>query len=401
VFFYRQSLPAARTVKPRRVILLVESSRAYGRGCLLGVAGYVRAHGNWKVLHLERRMAEGVPAVLKRWKGDGVLARVENRRTAQTLARLRLPTVDLRGRFCPPGGAVLVTDPCECARLAVEHFLDRGFRHFAYCGFPRIDFSDERDTCFRTHLATRGFQVDSYVPPRGQRSEDTTAREARGELDERRIAEWLLTLPQPLAVFACNDARGRQVLAACQLAGLAVPEQVAVLGVDNDEVICELSDPPLSSVEPDARRIGYEGAALLERLMEGDAPAEKTISIPPLGIVSRRSSDAVAVNDPEVAAALHHIRDHACEGLRVPDVVSILSISRATLERRFMQVLGRTPAAEMERVRMHHARLLLSETNYKLRRIAALVGYTSDAQFVTAFRRRMGCTPGQFRARRA
>jgi LacI family transcriptional regulator len=387
-------------MKPKRVILLVESSRAYGRGCLLGVAAYVRAHGNWKVLHLERRAAEAVPALLKRWRGDGMLARVESQRTARTLARLRLPTVDLRGRFCPPGGAVLVTDPAYCARLAVAHFLDRGFRHFAYCGYPRIDFSDERDACFREHLAAAGFEVSCYVPPRGPRSEDTTAREARGELDERHIAAWLRGLPQPLAVFACNDARGRQVLAACQLAGLAVPEQVAVLGVDNDEVICELSDPPLSSIEPDTHRIGYEGAALLDRLMQGRRPAAKTISVPPLGIVSRRSSDAMAVDDAEVAAALHHIRAHASAGLRVPDVVSILSISRATLERRFQQVLGRSPAAEIERVRMDHARLLLAETDYKLRSIAALVGYASDAQFVTAFRRHTGTTPGHFRARR-
>lgn len=190
------------------------------------------------------------------------------------------------------------------------------------------------------------------------------------------------------------------MLAACQLAGLAVPEQVAVLGVDNDEVICELSDPPLSSIEPDTHRIGYEGAALLDRLMQGRPPAAKTISVPPLGIIARRSSDAMAVDDAAVAAALHHIRAHACAGLRVPDVVSILSISRATLKRRFQQVLGRSPAAEIERVRMDQARLLLAETDYKLRSIAALVGYASDAQFVTAFHRHTGTTPGHFRARR-
>jgi LacI family transcriptional regulator len=387
-------------MKQKRVILLVESSRAYGRGCLLGVASYVRAHGHWKVLHMERRAAERVPSLLTRWNGDGMLTRVENQRTADALARLHLPMVDLRGRFRPPGGVAIVTDPLQCARLAVDHFLARGFRHFAFCGYPGIDFSDERDACWRECLAAKGNSVSSYVPTRRQRSEDTTARETRGELDERRIADWLLTLPQPLAVFACNDARGRQVLAACQLARLAVPEQVAVLGVDNDEVICELSDPPLSSIEPDTHRIGYEGAALLDRLMAGRRPSACGVSIPPLGIAARRSSDVMAVDDPDVAAALHHIRDHACEGLRVSQVVSTLSISRATLERRFTQVVGRTPAAEVERVRMNHARLLLVETDYKLRTIATLVGYSTDAQFVTAFRRHTGHTPGEFRARR-
>jgi LacI family transcriptional regulator len=387
-------------MKQKRVILLVESSRAYGRGCLLGVASYVRAHGHWKVLHMERRAAERVPSLLTRWNGDGMLTRVENQRTADALARLHLPMVDLRGRFRPPGGVAIVTDPLHCARLAVDHFLARGFRHFAFCGYPGIDFSDERDACWRECLAAKGNSVSSYVPTRRQRSEDTTARETRGELDERRIADWLLTLPQPLAVFACNDARGRQVLAACQLARLAVPEQVAVLGVDNDEVICELSDPPLSSIEPDTHRIGYEGAALLDRLMAGRRPSACGVSIPPLGIAARRSSDVMAVDDPDVAAALHHIRDHACEGLRVSQVVSTLSISRATLERRFTQVVGRTPAAEVERVRMNHARLLLVETDYKLRTIATLVGYSTDAQFVTAFRRHTGHTPGEFRARR-
>jgi LacI family transcriptional regulator len=379
-------------------MLLIESSRAYGRGCLMGVAAYVRSHGRWSLLHIERGLTEALPKFLKSWKGDGVLTRIENERFAQSVAELGVPAVDLRGSHRPVNGAMLDTDPRIVTRMAAEHFLDIGFRNFAYIGYPGVDFSERRIASYREYLNSRGLDVNVYtsaqqLPP----STDILGWEARGELEGEAIASWLQSLPRPVAVFACNDVRGRQIIEACNDSGLSVPEEVAVIGVDDDEVICELCNPPLSSVQPDTMRLGYEGAALLDALMAGETPPSETIFIPPKGIARRLSSEATAIDDRGVASAMQIIRDHACEGLAVQDVVKRLSISRSTLERRFFAAFGRSPASEIERVRMARAKLLLMETRYKLSKIAALTGYGTASQFVTAFKRNTGLTPGEFR----
>jgi LacI family transcriptional regulator len=385
-------------VQRKRVMLLIESSRAYGRGCLLGVAAYVRSHGRWSVLHIERGLTEGLPKFLKSWKGDGVIARIENEKIAKAVAELGVPAVDLRGSHRPPGGAMLDTDPRIVTRMAAEHFLDIGFRNFAYMGYPGVDFSDRRLAAFEEYLKSRGIHVHNYTPHSTfPPSTDVLGWEARGELEGATIAEWLQSLPRPLAVFACNDVRGRQIIDACAQSELSVPEEVAVIGVDDDEVICELSNPPLSSVQPDTLRLGYEGAALLDSMMNGQKAPAETIYIPPKGISHRLSSEAAAVDDREVAIAMQLIRDHACEGLSVQEVVDRLHVSRSTLERRFHAAFRRSPATEIERVRMSRAKLLLMETRYKLSKIATMTGYGTASQFATAFKRHAGLTPGEFR----
>lgn len=382
----------------KRVMLLIESSRAYGRGCLLGVAAYTRSHGRWSVLHIERGLTEDLPRFLHSWKGDGIIARIENEKIAQAVADLGVPAVDLRGSHYPKRGAMLDTDPRVVARMAAEHFLDIGFRNFAYIGFPGVDFSERRLVAYRDYLKTRDMDLSVYAPSRHAPTHtDILGWEARGELEGRAIAKWLQSLPRPLAVFACNDVRGRQIIDACNESDLAIPEEVAVIGVDDDEVICELSNPPLSSVQPDTIRLGYEGAALLNTMMEGEPAPEETIFIPPKGIARRLSSEASAIDDREVASAMQIIRDHACEGLTVQDVVERLNVSRSTLERRFHTAFGRSPATEIERVRMSRAKLLLRETRYKLSKIAVLTGYGTASQFATAFKRHFGFTPGDFR----
>ena len=382
----------------KRVMLLIESSRAYGRGCLLGVAAYVRSHGRWSILHVERGLTETVPKFLKSWNGDGIITRIENEKIAKAVDALGVPAVDLRGSHRPAKGAMLDTDPRIVTRMAAEHFLDIGFRNFAYIGYPGVDFSERRNAAFEEYLKSRGMDVHIYHPhPQLQQSTDVLSSEAHGELEGASIAEWLQSLPRPLAVFACNDVRGRQIIDACGQSELSVPEEVAVIGVDDDEVICELSNPPLSSVQPDTLRLGYEGAALLDAMMNGQAAPEETIFIPPKGISHRLSSEATAVDDRDVATAMQLIRDHACEGLTVQDAVKHLHVSRSTLERRFHATFARTPAMEIERVRMSRAKLLLMETRYKLSKIAVMTGYGSASQFATAFKRHSGLTPGQFR----
>jgi LacI family transcriptional regulator len=187
---------------------------------------------------------------------------------------------------------------------------------------------------------------------------------------------------------------------ACAEAGRAVPDQVAVLGVDNDEVICELSSPSLSSIEPDTHRLGYAAAALLDRLMAGARPPKQPVLIAPKGIQVRQSSDVLAMEDPDVAAAVRIIRDGACTGISVGDVVRQLAISRPTLDRRFVRLLGHSPKAEIERVRFERATSLLAETPYKMERIAGLLGFGTAPQFAIAFKRYTGLTPSQYRNHR-
>ncbi|MCC6127351.1 MAG: DNA-binding transcriptional regulator [Pirellulales bacterium] len=386
--------------QPRRVILLIEPSRAVGRNCLLGVASYIRNHGAWQVLHLEHSVADELPKAVRQWQGDGVISRINSAQMARSVAQLHLPVVDLRGAHRVPDCATLCTDPEACARLAAEHFLERGFRRFAFCGYPGINFSDERCGHFLRILGAAGNRVDVFhAADVRSPSSDIGVHETSGELAEAQLADWLKSLPRPVAVFACNDIRGRQVLAACASAGLAVPDEVAVLGVDNDEIVCGLSRPALSSIEQDTFRLGYDGAAILDDMMAGGPPPDRTMAYAPWGIRVRQSSDVLAMEDPEVAMAVRYIRDHACEGITVERMVSDLMVSRTTLERRLLKTLGRSPKAEMERVRFERAKQLLAETSHKLQRVAVMLGFSTAAQFTTAFKRYHGCTPSDFRLR--
>ena len=379
-------------------MLIIETSRAYGRGCLTGIAAYIRAHGPWQVLHLERSIPDELPAEIDRWRGDGVLARIETPQLARKVRAMKLPTVDLRGTVQWPGLAALDTDHAECARLAAEHFHERGYHHLAFCGFPTLDFSDRRCEHFLACAQATGRKPLVYRPSkRTGKQEGTTGSERYGETHITELVPWLKKLPKPVGVFACNDVRGRQVLQAAGLAGLRVPDEVAVLGVDNDTVMCDLSNPPLSSIEPDTRRLGYLSAEILDRLIDGEDPPESPVLVPPTGIVHRRSTDAIAIDDERIVRAIGYIREHACSGISVEDVAKAGCVSRATLERRFAHYLGRTPRREIERVRLERVCRLLVETDYTLEHIAELTAFGTASHMASMFRSRFDQTPGLFR----
>jgi LacI family transcriptional regulator len=352
------------------------------------------------VLHLEWSLTEAIPASVRRAGVDGILARIETPRLVDTIAELGAPAVDLMGTYRPRGGGILDTDPRECARLAAEHFLSRGFRNLAFCGYPGIHFSDQRSHFFREHVAQHGYRVAVFGREEGNhRNDGIIMRERCGEFAEHELADWLSILLKPVAVFACNDVRGRQVLAACDHANLRVPDDVAVLGVDNDPVVCELAVPPLSSIEPNPERLGYEAAAMLDRLMAGEPAPEEAVLIPPRKLHARLSSDVLAVEDRDVAAALRYVRDHACEGISVGSIARRLAMSRTTLDRHFHRNLGRSVKAEIDRLRVERAKQLLDDTEYKVSTIAEMTGYGVSPHFITAFKRLTGMTPGEYRER--
>jgi LacI family transcriptional regulator len=382
-----------------RVALLIESSRAYGRGTLLGIAKYVREHGSWSIFLQERGLGDVAPAWLENWEGDGILARVENREMAKAIARLGVPAVDLRYLLPELNIPSVRTDDEAATGLAWEHLRERGFRHFAYCGFNGADYSDIRRDQFAHRVADAGLRCHVFVDPHRPAEVTTLKHEEAGLTDGERVAQWIQSLPKPIGLMACNDIRGQQVLNACRAVGVAVPDDVAVIGIDNDEVLCELSSPPLSSVVANTERIGYEAAALLDRMMKGGKAPKQPIVIGPLGIVTRRSTDVLAIEDRHIAAAVRFIRERACDGVDVGDLLQAVPLSRSTLERRFYKVLNRSPKEEILRVRMNRAKQLLAETDFPLSWIAEKIGLEHTEYLSVIFKKRTGMTPAMFRAK--
>ncbi len=227
-----------------------------------------------------------------------------------------------------------------------------------------------------------------------RRKKDSHRKQEQGIL-----AEWLRKLAKPVGVMACNDDRGRKVLQACAIAGVQVPEELAVVGVDNDELVCELSDPPLSSVALDLERTGYRAAAVLDGLMAGRFKQYCELPVEPLWIVARRATDVVAQEDRQIAAALAFIRDNAQQPISVADVVRQTDLSRRTLERRFLGAVGRTVLSEITRCRLERARRFLLETDLRVDGVARASGFGNLKPMTRAFRDQEGCSPTEFRRR--
>ncbi len=384
-------------VSRRKIVVLVESSRSYGRGLLRGVASYVRADEPWAVYNHERRLYDAAPEWLGRWRGDGIIARVATRGLARKIARLGVPTVDLLGLHHVKDVPVIITDHRAVARVAAEHFLDRGLTHFGFCGFTGIHFSERRAEYFVEYLAGCGHSVGVYADPASARKGNAATIEVERLPAVAHIAAWIKSLPKPVGVMAATDDRAHHVLNVCGEYGIAVPDEVAVIGVDSDEMLCDLCDPRLSSVALNPLRVGYEAAALLGRMMRGVAAAKERMLIPPLGVVTRQSTDVLAISDPDVAAAVRFIRENACAGLGVEDLVRQVDLSRSTLKRRFAAVLRRSPKDEITRVQIERVMQLLSTTELPLAKIADLTGFRHVELMCKLFRRKTGTTPGYYR----
>ncbi len=381
-----------------RVTLLIESSRTYGRGVLRGIARYAHVHGPWSFFVIERDLHGGIPGMLKGWRGDGIIARIEDRRMAERLLELGCPVVDVLGQASFRGIPSFDTDATAVASMAVEFFTQAGFQHFAFIGYSGIPFSDRRKAAFARHLGEHGRTVSFLPNPSGHgRRKHIQAVEQEGIAAERIIARWLRRQPRPLAALACNDVCAQQVLNACREQHLRVPEEIAVMGVDNDDVLCSICDPPLTSIEPDTERLGYEAAVMLHRLMAGEAPGNTATLVPPVRLVERASTDTVAIEDPITVAAIRYIRDHVGEGIAVKDVSAHLGRSRSDLEKRFRRWLQTSVRSEILRRRMARVCGLLQETDLSLDRVAIKAGFATAAHLCRRFQEETGQTPTAYR----
>ncbi|EMI16128.1 xylose operon regulatory protein [Rhodopirellula maiorica SM1] len=374
--------------------LLIETSNGYCRGLLDGIIAYAKHHANWSIHLTEQERGAAPPAWLQSWKGDGIIARIETDTIGRRLRKFGLPIVDLSAARHVKGIPWADTDDEAISRLGVQHFTERGFTQLAYCGDPGFAWSSLRRDHFKQMTLAAGCSFHEHqMTPRYDPHFSWDA-------EKRAIASWLRQLPRPAAIMACYDFQAQQVLDVCRELEIAVPEEIAVLGVDDDRLICELAEPNLSSVIPDTKSTGYEAAELLDRMMQGEpvSPRQRLIT-QPLGIRVRQSTDTLAIEDVEVARALSYIRRHALANIRVTDILRHVSLSRRALEHRFMRLIGHTPHEEIMRVRVDRIKVLLNETSLSVHEIAERAGFEYAEYMAAVFKRETGTTPTEFRAK--
>jgi LacI family transcriptional regulator len=383
-----------------QVALLLETSTEYGRGLLRGIVRYSRLHGPWSLYISPGHLKQPLPRA-RSWNGTGIIARIHSPEMAKLIRGTGLPFVassldELRATAPGNRFGEIRTNSEAIGRTAAAHLVERNLRHFAYCGFVGSGWSLRREEAFTQYLKDLGFPCPSHrIELAGWMQRPNWIETSK--VQQPILVNWLKSLPKPVGLMACNDICGREVLQACAVAGLRVPDDVAVVGVDNDELMCELSSPPLSSVSLDLEKAGYEAARLLDGLISGQVAGGQVVWVEPVYVVTRQSSDVMAHEDPSVAAALRFIKDHAARAIGVPDVIEQVGLSRRTLERRFQDALGRSIGAEITRCRLERAKLLLLETDLPSHSVAAGAGFGSVKTFNRVFRRAHGVPPKRFR----
>lgn len=367
------------------VALLVEMSNAFSRELLAGVREWIRRHADWAIQLSEQGRGSSPPPWLRHWKGHGIIARIETPAIARAVRACGVPVVNVSAAGLAPEFPAVISDSAAIARLAARHLLERGLRHFGFCGDARFAWAQQHGQNFEAELRAEGYAC-AFYPLR--------SREAGLLLEQKRLRRWLRALPKPCGVMACYDIRGQQVLDACRAAGLRVPEEVAVIGQHNDELLCELCQPSLTSVIPDARRAGFLAAEMLAELMRH--PRRKrvgVVEVAPVGVATRASTDVVAVADARLAAAVRWLREHVAESANVDELARAAGLSRSLLERGFREQFGCPPYEYLLRLRMELARRLLRETDLPVAEVGERCGFQSAGHFSAAFRQREGVSP--------
>ena len=377
-----------------RIGLVFGYSLSYYREIVRGIRAFAEPRPRWAFTPIapDPRAVAAIGPL----DHDGLIAHVFTRDLAEALARLRKPVINVSGVLPDLAMPRVMADHEQVGRLAAGHFLDRGLRHFGFLGYSAHAFSTGREAGFRGEAGRAGCRVESYL------SDDPLHPEPTGlwRWDDG-LERWLVDLPRPVGVLASHDIQGVQLSEACRRAGLRVPDEVALLGVDDDDLLCEVARPSLSSVALPGERIGFEAARMLEGLISGREghATPRTLLLPSPGVVTRHSSDMLAIEDGDVATAVRYIRAHALGPIGVPDVLDAVPVSRRSLERRFRSVLGRGLGEEIRRVRIERARELLSGTEMPIAQVATNAGFSEAKHLATVFRQEAGLTPTDYRRR--
>ncbi len=382
-------------IRTRKVVLHIETGRQWGRELLKGIASYARIKGNWDsripdfYVRPGNRDWKHELELYKNWGVQGIITREEKQ--LDVIIKSSIPTVVVSDSYPVEGIPRVISDYAATGKMAAEYFLNQGFTKFAFCGFNKDYWSLERMKGFQEHLAQRGFSVNIYEG-RGSKSYYFWEK----EIDH--MTSWVRSLPTPVGLMVCCDLRGQHVAETCRLAERLVPEQVAILGVDNDLPLCDITNPKLSSIAMNTAHAGYEAAELLEKLMSGqEKPCGQQIIVKPLYVVTRQSSDILCVENPDLARALNFIKQYSHRQISVNDVVAASCISRRSLEDKFNKYLHRSVLSEIRRVRTDRFAQMLLETNLSIPQIAAELNFPSIENVGRYFERETGMRPSAYR----
>ena len=379
----------------QRVALLIDTATSWGAGLIEGIAEYAKKNGKKWLFSVEPRGKYDRMLLPQGWAGDGVIARITHSRLAEQLVSAKLPAVNVS--WFSYGENLIPRCTCDeeaAAEMAARYFLDSGYRQFAYCASTlRPSYHDRLGNAFVQAIERDGRRCEMFSPDH----ERFTKLDSEQQLGE--LSDWLKELPRPCALLAFDNLQGRQVTEACAQAGLSVPDDIAVLGGEHDELCSRISTPPLSGVDQSPIEVGCHAAEMLDRLMAGQPLKDSNVRIPPRRIIARQSTDKVAVKDDLLADAIRYIRENYADELRIRDVLVAVPLSRRALEIGFRQHLGRTPREEIRRIRVEKAVELLCDTDWPVTRIAAACGFDRPELLTRAFRRELKATPSEFRKR--
>lgn len=377
----------------KRIAVMIETSRAYGRALMEGVAAHAQAAGDWKL----RSLGDGRPTSARLREYDGVILRLADRKTAATLVRAGIPAVDVYGDAFGGPLAIADGDHEKTGEMAAEFFLKRGFSHLAWCGIDGLSFSDRRGSAFCRSVERQGLKPLRYVRPRRLRADSSLFYDERLDRipDARELSVWLLSLPHPTAVFCCHDYRAYQLMLVAQDLKLRIPNDLAILGVDNDTTLCSFAPVPLSSIDPDAFSVGRRAAETLDGLManEGRPNHAANVAVPPLRIVERESTEFIPTEAPWLSDALMFVEKNYTHDISAADVIRRVGKSSTYIERIFRRKTGLSVQAYLTRLRMEAAERLLQTTDLMVKEIGLRCGYRSPQYFCRAFTAYYGRRP--------
>jgi LacI family transcriptional regulator len=377
--------------KTYRIAVLLDRSLSFVRDVLQGIRAYALTRPHWVLRDGPPRLH--IVSHLREWRPQGIIAGLVLRRVAHELISMNKPLVDTASVLPELDVPSVDVDHTAVGRLAAEYFLERKFRHFGYFGSASAAYSRIQESAFRQRLAEAGWNISTsymeFLPD--------LASFALWKKSAQKTHRWLRQLAKPAGIFCCEDAPARHLADACAQLGIHVPDDIALLGVGNDQLECNLTRPALSSIVVPSQRIGFEAAALLDRLMRGGAWSKQPRLLPPLHVVSRHSTDIMAVEDETIQAALRYVRQHAGEAMTIAHLARDIATGRRFLERRFRQVLGRSVLDEIQRLRVERARELLCDTDWSIAQVAVRSGFSSTRRLDVLFGKLVGVTPSAYR----
>ncbi|MDO4550501.1 MAG: DNA-binding transcriptional regulator [Planctomycetia bacterium] len=394
--------------KYRRVLLMIETSRGFGRGLLHGISEYVKSQKMerewvpWQISFEERGIKEGVPEDFGRWNGEGIILRSSSPEIHKKMKEKKCAYVELLGdnREVLPE---IRTDEMCTAEMAVKHFEERGLIHFGFYTYGNNWWSNIRRDMYIKILTEK--KKKYFVLDYDSGGGEVTSYSGWEERYRRPLYNWLKRLPRPIGIWAASDMQAVHVLQACQELEISVPEEIAVLGTTNDTLLCNLQHPQLSSIHLNAERMGYEAARLLDKKMSswsGDKKKKEdtgtVLEIPPVGVVTRQSTDTLAIHDQDMAEAIHFIRGNYMHDISVGDVADEISLSRSTLDRHFRMWFGHSVKSEISRLRMELAKKLLRETEISVAEVSRKIGFRRTEYFIRTFKQQFKLTPQKYRA---